>query len=314
MNRFHLPATTLASLTLICIFGTSILAAQQPNGIPTHMVVTVEPHKGHDVPPVGKDDVLVFEGHDRDTVTDWIPAQGDRAALEFFFLLDDSSTVNLALQLDDIRKFIAAQPPTTKIGIAYMQDGTAKIVQNLTTDRDLAARALRLPFGTRGVNASPYFALSDLVKKWPASDARHEVFMVTDGIDHYYGSGDLQDPYLQAAIDDAARAGVIVSAVYNPDVGHFGHSYWQTYWGQIYLSELADKTGGEAYYIGMNGPPVSFGPYLDDLANRLTHQYFLTFLAKPPKKAGWTPIHLKCETPNVDLVSAGRAWVSPEGR
>jgi hypothetical protein len=317
MNRFHFPATTLAGLALlvfICICGTGTLVAQQPNGIPTHMVVTVEPHKGHDVPPVSKDDVLVFEGHDRDTVTDWVPAQGDRAALEFFFLLDDSSTVNLGSQLDDIRKFIAAQPQTTKIGIAYMQDGTARIVQNLTADHDQASHALRLPLGTRGVNASPYFSLSDLVKKWPASDARHEVFLVTDGIDRYYGSGDLQDPYLQSAIDDAARAGVIVSAIYNPDVGHFGHSYWQTYWGQIYLSELADKTGGEAYYIGMNGPPVAFAPYLDDLSLRLTHQYFLTFLAKPPKKAGWAQVHLRSEVPNVDLVSAGRVWVSPEGR
>jgi hypothetical protein len=317
MNRFHLPATTLValvSLIFVCIFGTNILVAQQPNGIPTHLVVTVEPHKGHDVPSVGKDDVLVFEGHDRDPVTDWVPAQGDRAALEFFFLLDDSSSVNLGSQLDDIRKFIAAQPPTAKIGIAYMQDGTAKIVQNLTADHDQASRALRLPLGTRGVNASPYFSLSDLVKKWPASDARHEVFLVTDGIDRYYGSGDLQDPYLQTAIDDSARAGVIVSAIYNPDVGHFGHSYWQTYWGQIYLSELADKTGGEAYYIGMNGPPVAFAPYLDDLSLRLTHQYFLTFLAKPPKKAGFTQVHLRSEVPNVDLVSAGRVWVSPEGR
>jgi hypothetical protein len=320
MKKSHLLGPVTHGL-LVFIFGIFVtsgagtLNAQQPtNGIPAHMVVTVEPHKGHEVPSISKEDVLVFEGHDRDAVTDWVPAQGDRAALEFFFLLDDASTINLGAQLDDIRKFIAAQPPTTKIGIAYMQDGTARIVQDLTTDHDQASRALRLPLGTRGVNASAYFSLSDLAKKWPPSDARHEVFLVSDGIDRYYGSGDPQDPYLQAAIDDSVRAGIIVSAIYNPDVGHFGHSYWQTYWGQIYLSELADKTGGEAYYIGMNGPPVAFAPYLDDLANRLTHQYFLTFLAKPPKKAGWSQVHLKSEVPNVDLVSAGRVWVSPEGR
>ena len=66
----------------------------------------------------------------------------------------------------------------------------------------------------------------------------------------YYGTGDLQDPYLEQAIDDAQRAGILVSAIYTPGVGHFAHSYWQTYWGQIYLSQMADKTGGEAYYIG----------------------------------------------------------------
>jgi len=290
--------------------------AQQPvqAGIPAHLVVTVEPHKGHEVPAVSKEDVLVFEGHDRDTVTDWVPAQGDRAALELFILIDDASGTSIGNQLEDLRKFINGQPDSTKIGVAYMQDGTAKVVQNLSSDHDQAAKALRLPMGTAGANASPYFSLSDLVKRWPASDARHEVFMVTDGIDRYYGSGDLQDPYLAAAIDDAARAGIMVSAIYNPDAGHFGHSRYQTYWGQTYLSELSEKTGGEMYYFGMNGPPVAFAPYLEDFSNRLTHQYFLTFLAKPPKKAGFVPVRLKSEVPNVDLVSAGQVYVSPEGR
>jgi hypothetical protein len=75
------------------------------------------------------------------------------------------------------------------------------------------------------------------------------------------------------------RAGITVSAIYTPGVGHFGHSYWQTYWGQIYLSQLADETGGEAYYIGFTGPPVSFTPFLEDAGKRLMHQYLLTFLA-----------------------------------
>jgi hypothetical protein len=80
------------------------------------------------------------------------------------------------------------------------------------------------------------------------------------------------------------------------------------------LSELADKTGGEAYYIGFTGAPVSFTPYLEDTARRFQHQYLLSFLAKPPKKAGWQQIRLTTEVPNVDLISAGRVWVSPEPR
>ena len=133
--------------------------------------------------------------------------------------------------------------------------------------------------------------------------------MASDGIDLYYGSGDMLDPYLDAAIDDAVRAGIIVSAVYTPGAGHFGHSYWQTYWGQLYLAELAEKTGGEAYYIGFNGPPVSFAPYLEDVTKRLGHQYLLTFLAKPQKKAGWQRVRITTEVPNADLVSADRVYV-----
>ena len=138
--------------------------------------------------------------------------------------------------------------------------------------------------------------------------------MISDGIDRYYGSGNLDNPYVQAAADDAAKAGIIVSAIYTPGAGHFAHSYWQSYWGQTYLSELADKTGGEAYYIGFTGAPVSFAPYFQETERRLQNQYLLSFVAKAPKKAGWQQIRIMTEVPNVDLISAGRVWVSPEQR
>jgi hypothetical protein len=311
MNGCRLAGVAKLAL-LVCMCSAMAFAQQTPNGIPARLLVTVEPHRGNDVPAVNKEDVMVFEGHDRDTVTDWVPMQGDRSALELFVLIDDSADTSLGTQLDDIRKFINTQPDSTKVGVAYMQDGVARVVQDLTTDHAAAGKALRLPFGNAGANASPYFSLTDLVKKWPATDARREVLMVSDGIDRYYGSWDLNDPYLQEAIDDATRARIIVSAIYNPGAGHFGHSHWESYWGQMYLSELADKTGGEAYYIGFSGAPVSFAPYLADFGRRLSHQYLLTFLAKPPKKAGWVKVRLSCEVKNVDLVSAGRVYVSPE--
>jgi hypothetical protein len=298
----------------VWLYATGSAPAQQApaaNGVPAHMVVTVEARHGSDVPVINREDVMVYEGHDRDTVTDWVPAQGDHAALELFVLLDDGSSASLGSQLEDIRKFVNAQPASTKIGVAYMRNGTAQVAQDLTSDHAQAAKALRLPMGIGGINASPYFSLSDLVKHWPASTARREVFMVTDGIDRYYGAGDSEDPYLTEAIDDAVRAGIMVSAIYNPGAGHYGHSYWQSYWGQIYLSQAAEKTGGEAYYIGFTGAPVSFAPYLEDFGRRLTHQYLLTFLAKPPKKGGWQQVRLSTEVPNADLISAGRVYVSP---
>jgi len=311
MNRLVFAAH--ASLVLVvCACGASAAAGQQSaNGVPAHMVVTVEPHHSSEVPPVNREDVMVYEGKDRDAVTEWIPAQGDRAGLELFIMLDDGADSSLGQQLQDLRKFIDAQPASTKIGIAYMQNGTARIEQNLTSDHAQATKALRLPMGIRGANGSPYFSLTDLIKRWPESPERREVLMASDGVDLFYGSGDLLDPYVDEAIQNAQRAGILVSAIYTPGVGHFGHSYWQTYWGQLYLAQLADKTGGEAYYIGFNGPPVSFAPYLEDLDHRLSHQYFLTFLAKPPKKAGWQPVKLRTEVPKVDLVSADRIYLAP---
>ncbi|HVN18321.1 MAG TPA: hypothetical protein VMU05_06090 [Dongiaceae bacterium] len=287
--------------------------AQSAGGVPVHLTVTVEPKHGASVPEIRTQDVLVYEGKDRDQVTEWIPAQGDRAGLELFILIDDESSTSLGSQLEDIRQFINSQPASTKIGVAYMQNGIARIMQNPTNDHAQAAKALRLPLGSAGANSSPYFSLSDLVKKWPATNDRRSVLMISDGIDRYYGTGDLQDPYLEAAIDDAGKAGIVVSAIYTPGVGHFGHSYWQNYWGQLYLSQLADKTGGEAYYLGLTGAPVTFSPYLDDLSHRLQHQYILGFLAKPEKKAGWRQVRLSTEIPNIDLVSAGRVYV-PAGQ
>lgn len=305
-------ATLVAMVSWALVNATAQSDTSSETGIPTHVVVTAEPRKGNTVPVINQDDVIVYEGHTRDKVTEWIPATGDHAALDLFILIDDSSSENLGTQLEDIRKFINSQPETTKVGVAYMQNGIARVLQNLTTDHAAAAKSVRLPMGIGGANASPYFSLSDLVKRWPDDGApRRAVMMITDGIDRYYGEFNLQDPYLEAAIDDALRARVMVSAIYEPAAGHYGHSYWESYWGQLYLSDLADQTGGEAYYVGLTGAPVSFAPYFEQMATRLSRQYLLTFLAQRPKKAGWQNIRLNCEVPNVDLVGPKRVWVTP---
>jgi hypothetical protein len=280
--------------------------------VPAHLLVTVEARHGSNVPEVSRADVMVYEGRERDQVTDWIPASGEHAGLELFILLDDGSGLNLGAQLESLRKFITAQPASTLIGVAYMQNGSAKVEQSPTNDHALSAKALRLPMGIGGVNASPYFSLSDLIKRWPESSNRREVLMVSDGIDRYYGSADLQDPYLDAAIDDALRAGIVIYDIYTPGAGHFGHSYWQNYWGQTYLSRVADETGGEAYYIGFTGAPVSFDPYLEDMGRHIDHQYWLTFLAKPQKKSGWQRVKVTTEVSNAELVAAHQVYVPAE--
>jgi hypothetical protein len=188
-----------------------------------------------------------------------------------------------------------------------MQDGIAQVVQNLTNDHALAAKALRLPMANPGASASPYFSLGDLIKRWPASDERHEVIMITDGIDRYWGSGP-GDTYVDQVIEQAQRAGVIAFGIYTPGVGHYGHSFWRMNWGQNYLSQVAEETGGEAYYLGY-GAPVTFAPYLENITLRLNHQYLLTFLAKPEKKAGMQRIKLRTEVPNAELVAADRVYV-----
>jgi len=86
-----------------------------------------------------------------------------------------------------------------------MRNGTVEVAQDMTADHAKAAKGLRLPLGAPGVVASPFLALSDLIKRWPATAARREVILVTSGVDPL--GGGLQDPYLDTSIEQAQRAG-----------------------------------------------------------------------------------------------------------
>lgn len=282
--------------------------ASLSDGVPVHMVVTTEARHGSSVPLINREDVTIYQGSERDRVEDWVSLQGTQSGLELFVLIDDAANISLGSQLEDMRQFIQGQPAATKIGVAYMQNGMAQVAQNLTNDHAQAAKALRLPLGVPGVNASPYFSLSDLIKHWPEGTARREVLIVSDGIDRFWGSGP-DDPYVDSAIEQAQRAGVIVFSIYTPGAGHYGRSFWRIYWGQIDLSKVADETGGESYYIGFGGAPVSYTPYLEDVSHRLSRQYLLTFLAKSEKKAGMQSVKIVTEVPNAEIVSADRVYV-----
>jgi hypothetical protein len=269
-------------------------------------VVTVEARHGKDIPVLNRGDVMVFQKSQRLRVTDLVPLQGEHAGLELFILIDDASSSSLGSQLNDLHQFIESQPATTSIGIGYMRNATVDITQNLTTDHARAAKALRLPLGSPGAMPSPFLALSDLIKRWPASPVRHGVLLVTSGIDPL--GGGVANPYLDASVEHAQRAGIVVFAIYMPGTGHSGHSFWQMNWGQNHLAQLTEETGGEAYMLGF-GSPVSFAPYLNEVVEHLTHQYLVTFLVKPGDKPGFQAVRLTTEVPNAELVAASKVYV-----
>ncbi len=310
MRTQHFASAVLFACAVMAL-GSHAAESREPASagtVPVHMLVTVEARHGAQVPEIKPQDVTVRQGKERVQVTDWIPMQGERAGLELFVLLDDAlRPVSLGPQLEDLRRFIISQAETTAIGVGYMRDGTVDIVQNLTTEHTQAAKALRLPLGTVGAMASPYLSISDLMKRWPETKSRREILVISDGIDRFGGVGPA-NPYVDAAIEQSQRAGIIVHAIYATGVGHYGHTSWRFFWGQNYLSKMASETGGEAYFLGYENP-VSFAPYLEDLTHRLTHQYLLTFLAKPEKKARLQSVKLWTEVPNAELVAADRVYV-----
>ena len=308
-----LPQIWLTIVLTVFSFSSSVPAFSQQEpafpGVQSRVLVSVEPRHGKQVPAVRKEDVTITQGKQRDKVLAWQSVLSPEVGAQVFILIDDSlSSSEMGSKLNDIRDFISAQPVSVLVGIAYMRNGTALVAQNPTSEHALAAKALRLSIGDGGSSPSPYFALQDLLKRWPQSNSAREVIMITDGIDRFWDGVGLDDPYLNSAIEEAQRGGVVVNALYARGGGHFGHSPWMINWGQNYLSEMADATGGEAYYVGNDTPP-SFRPYFTDLTERISHQFLLTFEAQPGKKSGFERIKLSTEVPNVELVTQRQVYV-----
>jgi hypothetical protein len=271
-----------------------------------HLIVTAEGRHGAVPSEVSRDEVSVEVNKKPVRVDKWIPLRGDQANLELYIVIDDGEDSDVSIQFGSLKAFINGQPGTTRIGLAYLRNGSANIVAPLTTDHAQLVKALRLPIGQPGIAASPYMGISDLVKKWAPADARREVLLITSGIDPW-SPPDPQNPYLQKAIADAQRAGILVHSIYYAGAGHMGHSYWRINWGQNYLSELGDETGGEAYWQGVHSP-VSFDPYLKDLTQRLQNQYLMTVISDDTK-GGLEPVRVTTAVSGVSLVAASRIHI-----
>jgi hypothetical protein len=313
-RKSSLAMGTMFALVLGVISAPAPASAQQAvssTDVPVHMVVTVKPHHGTQIPALAPDDVRVYQKGHLDTVASWVPLQGDRAGLQLYILIDDTSRSTLALQYSSINKFIEAQPATTAIAIGYMRNGTVFTAQNLTTDRTLAEKSLRLPLGAGTGYNSPYLALSELMKKWPETKDRREILMITSGIDPLGGgfSNDpYTNPYLDTAFEQAQRGGFIVYSIYSPGAGRAGRGLLRTDLAQTGLDLLSQKTGGETYYLSF-GAPVDITPYLQDVSRNLKNQYGLTFLAKSAKKPTLEPVKVKTEMPNMGLVTAEDGYI-----
>jgi hypothetical protein len=292
-----------------CLLAALPLLAQ--SGVQTQTVVTVLPKSGDQTLTIPQAQVQANVGGKNARITNWTPLRGEQSGLQIVVLIDGSARSGLSLQYKDLQTFVKTLPDGAEVGVAYMQNGRAVMAQNITPDRNLAASAFRLTSGVPGSSASPYFCLSDLVKNWPSANTtdRREVLMITDGVDLYYGRGyDPNDPYVQAAITDAQRAGVIVHSIFYRNTGRFDNSQWTEAGAQNYLNLVSQGTGGRAYWQGF-GNPVSFAPFLDDLATRLKNQYELGILAKPGNKPQLQQLKVKVTTPGTKVDAPQRILV-----
>jgi len=328
---------------MICglAMGAPALHSQEkaaPSTLQVHMVITDQAFSDNsEVPVLRQDNVQVKQGKNLLKVDQLIPAREENAALQLFIVIDDTCDTGIGTNLGDIRDFISAQPASTLVGVAYMSNATIQVIQNLTADHALAAKAVRLPLGRLSTMDSPYLSLISLVKSWPQQKVRREVLMITDGIDRLRGerSSPSQMPSRSGAGPSAARApapqtmstispdadsastnsqryGVIVHSIYATGAGRLGRNAWEAQLGQSGVAKISDETGGEYFALGTQNA-VSFKPYLERLQRILDNQYYLVFQAVPRKKEGLQRVSVSTEVAKADIAAADNVWV-PAGK
>ena len=292
-----------------------------------HVVITdLAVQSDSELPRLRQGEVKVKQGKTFLQVTQLIPAQGDNATLQLMILIDDTLNPGIGGNLNDLKEFIKAQPPSTVIGIGYMSNAGVNVVQNFTPDHDLAVKAVRLPRGALSTMDSPYLSLISLVKGWPQQNVRREVLMLSDGIDRLRGEtpassrlGPNFGPVYHSmptistdatsASEISQRYNVIVHSLYAVGVGRVGRSSWDLQLGLGGLSKIADETGGECYSLGTSNA-VSFKPYLERFQKTLDNQYYLVFLATPKKSAGLQRVNILTEISNSEIAAPNNVWVA----
>jgi len=292
--------------------GSAAISAPKTNttGGSTQMVITVRsalPDNRSDGLAIG--DLTVLRGNSTASVVRLERLSGDLADMQLFILLDDSSrSASLSVHLPALRTFLHSLPSTTQVALGYMRNGTFGVVQAFTADHNKVASSLRLPASIPGENGSPYFVLSDLAKHWPSKQStnRRAVLMLTDGVDPYYGAGDMDDPYVNAAIHDALKESVMVYSIYLRGAGLYGRTDWVTNFAQSRLIEVSEETGGHAYSMGFTDP-VTITPFLRDLQDRLDNQYRVTIEALNDK--GVQPVKLRTELRGVKVENPTHVYV-----
>ena len=300
--------------------GALLLAAQafsqseKPVGHGRAVVTILSKQHGEMPAEVSAKDVSIKVNGKPALVTSWAPLRGPDARLELVLLIDSAARSSVGSQFSDIEHFINGLAPNTKAAIAYMMNGRAVFVGPLTADHAAVLRALHLPGGSPGSSASPYFCLSDLAKNWPSGDrgARREVVMVTDGVDNYDRRLDLEDPYVQDAINESVRAGLVVYSIYWLNQGLADNTMYANNTGQSLLNIVAEATGGKNLWQGI-GTPVSMQPFFEELASRLGNQYELGFSADMNRKPAAEVLQIKVNGSTVQVTAPKQVFVDKAG-
>ena len=320
--NFHRRTLILGTALLVACPGLPVAAqgtsSTATTALPTgnelvRVTVTAIGRHNNAAPPVSREDVLVFQDRDRREVVDWKPLRNSPAptGVDLALLVDDSLDTTLGVQLADLTEFVRSLPATVRLGIFYASNGTFRAGQDFTSDHEVAVKALRLPLSRIAAFSSIYLSLDDLLKRWPETENRREVLLISDGIDLFRGVASSSpgiNPDLEQTIRQAQRSNVIVYTLYASGGSRFRRNFFLVGNGQGCLARLAYETGGESFFQGLQ-TPVAFKPFLEELEKMLGQQYLLTFKAQLGKKAGYERLRVTTELPGVELVAPEHVYI-----
>lgn len=310
MKRIGLVAIALTAGTL---FSASPAFAQKDSqqGQGRAIVTVLPSSKNGSVGQISPQNLKLKVNGKESTVTSFNQLQESNSPVELVLMLDSGARASLGTQFSEIQSFVKEMPPNTKMAIAYMEQGRAAFASQLSSNAADVLKGLHLSSGIPGENASPYFCLSDLAKNWPSHDrtARREVLMVTDGVDNYERRFDPDDPYVQTAIKDSVRAGLVVYTIYWKNTGFANNTWYETNAGQNLLLMVTQATGGNSYWQGL-GNPVSLQPFFQDLRRRLNNQYEVSFTAPSTGKPQVESLKVDLHVPSAKVAAPQQVLVT----
>ena len=301
MKRLGLATIALTAGTLMA--ASPVFAQKEAQQGQGRAIVTVLPSaKNGSVGQISAQDLNLKVNGKASTVTGFNHLQESNSPVELILMLDSGAQADIGSQFKEIENFVKEMPPNTKMAIGYMQQGRTALATPLSSNPAEVLKGLHLSSGIPGNNASPYFCLSELAKNWPSHDrtARREVLMITDGVDNYERRFDPEDPYVQSAIKDSVRAGLVVYSIYWKNTGRINNTWYETNAGQNLLLMVTQATGGNSYWQGL-GNPVSLQPFLQDLHRRLENQYEVSFTAPSGGKPQVEPLKVNLHVPSAKV-------------
>jgi len=197
--------------------------------------------------------------------------------LNLAILIQDDLVPQVANELGVTRDFIRSLPDGSRVMVGYITAGTLQVRQPFTTDREKAAKSLRIPLAAVGSAAfNPYVEVLEALKKFDSSWTNsNAVLLISDGLDTSRGfdstaAGHTLD--IDRTISEATKRRVSIFSFYAPSVGLTSHSRLASSYGQSSLNRVSNETGGRAFFQGTTGF-VTFDSYFKRLSDTLNRQY-----------------------------------------